>query len=66
MQSGGFGTAAIRCRGMRLVAAVHTPGSETYYASETMRQESGRPLCTVTDLWEANKFLAELMAQDAI
>ena len=53
-------------RGVRLVAAVHAPGSETYYASETVRQESGLPMRTFTDLWEADKFLDELVAEDVL
>ena len=55
---------AVIGRGVRLVAAVHAPGSETYYASETVRQESGLPMRTFTDLWEADKFLDELVAED--
>lgn len=53
-------------RGVRLVAAVHAPGSETYFASETVRQESGLSLRTFTDLWEADRFLDELVAEDAL
>lgn len=51
--------------GVRLAAAVHAPGSETYYASETIREESGMPMRTFTDLWEADKFLDELVAEPA-
>ncbi len=50
-------------RGVRLVAAVHVSGSETYHASNTVREESALPICTFTDLWEADKFLDELVAE---
>ena len=44
-------------RGVRLVAAVHAPGSETYHARNTVREESSRPIRTFTDRWGADKFL---------
>lgn len=50
-------------RGVRLVAAVHAPGSETYHASNTVREESSLPIRTFTDLWEADKFLDVLVAE---
>lgn len=51
--------------GVRLVAAVHAPDSETYYASQALGQESVLPIRTFTDLWEADKFLDELVAETA-
>ena len=53
-------------QGVRLVAAVYPLGSETYYASEVMRKESGLPMRAFMDLWEADKFLDELTAEVTI
>jgi len=50
--------------GVRLVAAVHAPDSETHYASETVREELGLPMRTFTDLWQADKFPDELVAAE--
>ena len=50
--------------GVRLVAA-HVLGSETYHASNTVREKSSLPIRTFTDLWEAEKFLDVLAAGDA-
>ena len=52
--------------GLLLMATVHAPGSETYYASHTVREDSGMPMRTFTDLWEADKFLDELAAETVI
>lgn len=52
--------------GVRQVATVHAPSSETYYISETVRAESALPVRTFTDLWEADKFLDELVSDPAI
>lgn len=52
--------------GVRQVATVHAPSSETYYISETVRAESALPVRTFTDLWEADKFLDKLISDPAI
>ena len=46
-----------------MVAAAPAPGSETYHASNTIREESGLLIRTFTDLWEADKFLDVLVAE---
>ena len=52
--------------GVRQVATVHAPSSETYYISETVRAESALPVRTFTDLWEADKFLDKLISDPVI
>ena len=52
--------------GLRLVVTVHQPGSETFQASEIVRQEALLPIRSFTDLWEADKFLDELVAEASI
>ena len=51
--------------GVLLVATVHAPGSETYYTSLVVREESSLPVRTFTDLWEADRFLDQLVAETA-
>ena len=51
--------------GVRLIAA-HVLGSETYHASNTVREKSSLLIRTFTDLWETEKFLDVLAgASDA-
>jgi hypothetical protein len=52
--------------GVRLVAAVHVAGSETYRSSQVVGAESALPVCTFTDLWEADKYLDEAGAAAVI
>ena len=51
--------------GVRQVAAVHAPGSETYHISETVRAEAELPMRIFTDLWEADRYLDELTPREA-
>ena len=48
---------------LRMVAAVYAPHSETLHASYTAGEEAGLPMRTFTDLWEADKFLDDLVAE---